>query len=297
MIISASRRTDIPAFYSDWFMQRIREGHFLRVNPFNRRQTRQISLAPDDVEAIVFWSKHPRPLFAHLRELDLRGHRYYFQVTLNPYDRAFEPNLPPLAERVATMRSLAEQIGPQRVVWRYDPIILSSVTPAAWHLEKAAQLAQLLHGASRRLVISFCDFYGKGHGRFRRVLQGSGISIEDITAPEHREALEVVARGFRQIADHHQLAIFTCCEEVDLAGFGIERGACIDGQLIRTLFKKEVTAGKDRNQRSACGCAVSADMGFYNSCPFRCAYCYANSRSGTFPYPFPPPLHQQDNHA
>ncbi len=296
MIISASRRTDIPAFYSDWFMERIREGHFLRVNPFNRSQTKQISLAPDDVEAIVFWSKHPRPLLAHLRELDQRGHRYYFQVTLNPYDTAFEPNLPALAERIATMRSLAEQIGPERLVWRYDPVILSNVTPAAWHLEKAAELAQLLDGASGRLVFSFCDFYGKGPGRFRRALQGSGIAVEDITAPEQREALEMVAKGFKEIADRQRMAIFSCCEEVDLAGFGIEHGACIDARLIRTLFKRSGTAARDRNQRSVCGCAASADMGFYNSCPFRCAYCYANLGSVSAHCPLPPPLHQQDHH-
>jgi DNA repair photolyase len=280
MIISASRRTDIPAFYAEWFMKRVREGYFHRVNPFNSNQVSGFSLKPEDVDAVCFWTKNPRPLMKHLDELDGIGLKYYFQFTLNPYDRTFEPNVPSIEERIVTFQELAGRIGPERVVWRYDPVILSSATPVTWHLEQAEQIAGQLKGATRRLVFSFYDFYGKGQGRLNRALQGTGITLENVTAPEHRDALEQVARGFKQIADQHGLQIFSCSEDVDLASIGIQHGACIDGALIGRLFGVDATSKNDGNQRKICGCVESADMGIYNTCHFRCAYCYANFNEG-----------------
>jgi DNA repair photolyase len=280
MIISASRRTDIPAFYADWFMKRVREGYFYRVNPFNSRQVSGFSLKPEDVDAICFWTKNPRPLMKYLDELDGRGLNYYFQFTLNTYDRIFEPKVPPLQERIETMIELAGRIGPEQVVWRFDPIILSSVTPVAWHLEQAEQIASRLKNAARRLVFSFYDFYGKGQGRLNKALQGTGITLEDITSFEQKDALFQVARGFKDIADRHGLQIFSCSEDIDLTAIGIQHGACIDGKLISELFGVNATSGKDKNQRASCGCVESADMGIYNTCHFRCAYCYANFNEG-----------------
>lgn len=281
MIISASRRTDIPAFYADWFMSRVREGYFHRVNPFNSNQVSGFSLKPEDVDAICFWTKNPRPLMKHLDELDNRGLNYYFQFTLNPYDKTFEPNVSLLQERISTMIELAGRIGPERVVWRYDPVILSSVTSVAWHLEQAEQIASQLKGATRRLVFSFYDFYGKGQGRLNKALQGTGIKLEDITAPEHKAALEQIARGFKEIADRYGFQIFSCSEDIDLNSIGIQHGACIDGALISELFGSTSVNAKDKNQRESCGCVESADMGMYNTCHFRCAYCYANFNEGT----------------
>ncbi len=280
MIISASRRTDIPAFYADWFMTRIREGYFHRVNPYNINQVSGFSLKPEDVDAICFWTKNPRPLMKYLAELDERGLKYYFQFTLNPYDKTFEPNVPSLQERISTIIELAEHIGSERVVWRYDPVILSSITPVAWHLEQADQIASQLKGATRRLVFSFYDFYGKGQGRLNKALQGTGIKLEDITAAGHKDALEQIAKGFKEIANRHCLQIFSCSEDVDLDSIGIQHGACIDGALISDLFGSIAADAKDKNQRQSCGCVESADMGIYNTCHFRCAYCYANFNEG-----------------
>lgn len=280
MIISASRRTDIPACYADWFMMRVREGYFYRVNPFNSRQVSSFSLKPEDVGAVCFWTKNPRPLMRHLDELDERGLNYYFQFTLNPYDSTFEPNVPPLQERIDTMVELAGRIGRERVVWRYDPVILTSATPVPWHLEQAERIAGKVSAATRRLVFSYYDFYGRGEGRLNRALAGRGIALENITAPEHAELLEQAARGFKEVADRHTLQIFSCCERVDLAAVGIRHGACIDGSLVRELFGVSAPAKKDKNQRDACNCVESVDMGFYNSCRFRCAYCYANFNAG-----------------
>jgi DNA repair photolyase len=280
MIISASRRTDIPAFYADWFMNRVREGYFHRVNPFNSKQVSGFSLKPEDVDAICFWTKNPKPLIKHLDELDERGINYYFQFTLNPYDKTFEPKVPTSDERIATIKELAGRIGAERVVWRYDPVILSSITPVTWHLEQMERIARQLKGSTRRLVFSFYDFYGKGQGRLNKALTGTGIELEDITASEHQSALELVATGFKDIARRHRLQISSCSEEVDLTPIGIPHGACIDGNLIKELFGVRTTASKDKNQRESCGCVESADMGIYNTCQFGCGYCYANFNEG-----------------
>ena len=280
MIISASRRTDIPAFYADWFMNRVRDRFFHRVNPFNSNQVSGFSLNPEDVDAICFWTKNPRPMMKHLEELDQRGLNYYFQYTLNPYNTTFEPHVPSLQERIVTFKELAGHVGSERVVWRYDPVILSSATPVSWHLKKAELIASQLKDSTRRLVFSFYDFYGKGQGRLNRALQDTDIKLDDITAPEHKDSLEQIARGFKEIADRHGLQIFSCSEEVDLDSIGIQHGACIDGALISELFGTTAVSAKDKNQRESCGCVESVDMGMYNSCHFRCAYCYANFNEG-----------------
>lgn len=275
MIISASRRTDIPAFHTDWFMRRIREEYFYRVNPFNSRQVTAFSLKPEHVDAFVFWTKDPGPLMVHLDELDKRGYLYFFQFTLNPYDKELEPNVPAFDKRIATFIKLAEQIGPERMIWRYDPVILSSITPVAWHLEQAQLIASRLKCATGRMIFSFYDFYGRGNGRLDAWLNRCGVLLEDITAAENKGELWKLAMGFADIAVSCDLEIFSCCEEVDLSALGIEHGSCIDGEMIEKLSGRPA-AVKDRNQRKGCGCVESADMGMYNTCNFRCRYCYAN---------------------
>lgn len=274
-IISASRRSDIPAFHADWFMTRIREGYCERVNPYNRRQVSRISLAPAHVDTIVFWSKNPRPLLPHLAELDSRGYPYYFQYTLNPYGEEFEPGLPPLRERIDTFRELAERTCPARVIWRYDPVILSSATPVAWHLEAVAELAAALRGRAERLVISFLDFYGKAAKRLERLRRETGIVCADITLPGMEAQLERLAAGIQSIGAAHGLSVFSCAEEVALERFGIAHGSCIDGDLIRELRGGDGRFRRDRSQRPACRCVQSVDMGVYDSCAYGCLYCYA----------------------
>lgn len=275
-IISASRRTDIPAFFAEWFMTRVRECYFYRINPFNTNQVSGFSLAPEDVDAIVFWTKNPGPLLPHLRELDERGLHYYFQFTLNPYGELFESHVPPLTHRLATFRELSERLGPHRVIWRYDPIILSDQTPVAWHLEQVAALAEALNGATGRLVISFLDFYGKVNRRLAGLERSQGLKLYDIAADRHRDELWTLATGFHRIAAGHGMSVFTCSEEADMAEIGIRKGSCINGDLIRELFGEGREYRKDKHQRGACGCVASVDMGIYNTCRFQCAYCYAN---------------------
>lgn len=274
-IISASRRSDIPAFHADWFMERIREGSFLRINPFNPRQTKEVRLDPGEVDAIVFWSKNPCPLLPHLGELDSRGYCYYFQFTLNRYGPEFEPGLPPLRERIGTFRQLAERVGSKRVVWRYDPVILSSATPVDWHLESVEELAMTLGGATERLVISFLDFYGKAGRRLEALRRSRGIACSDVTLPGLEQELERLAAGIGRIGAAHGLKVLSCAEDADLERFGIVHGSCIDGELIRELRGGEGRFRRDRSQRPACRCAGSVDMGTYDSCGYGCLYCYA----------------------
>ncbi|SES94765.1 DUF1848 domain-containing protein [Paenibacillus sp. NFR01] len=275
MLISASRRTDIPAFFGEWFMGRIRDGYFDRINPFNSHQVKRISLLPDDVDAIVFWTKNPKPFLKHLDELDSRGYRYYFQFTLNDYPPEFEPNLPNISARIDTFKKLSERIGPEKVIWRYDPIIVSSVTPVRYHIETITAMTAELSGYSSRMMISFLDFYGKIQGRLKELETKHQISFTDIAAPEHAGQLEQLLEPLVQVAHMNGFEVLSCAEKLDLEPYDIGHGACIDGQLLNELFLLEKGYGKDKHQRPECLCTEAADMGVYNTCKFICTYCYA----------------------
>ncbi|ABK97981.1 DUF1848 domain-containing protein [Pelobacter propionicus] len=276
-IISASRRSDIPAFFAHWFMERVRQGFFHRVNPFNAHQVKAISLRPEDVDAIVFWTKNPKPLFPFLAELDDRGLNYYVQFTLNPYERSFEPNLPSLSERIHTFRTLSEMIGPRRLVWRYDPLILSSRTPLEYHREMFDRMATELRGASLRVMFSFLDFYGKARGRLRGIQREQGVVIQDVRGEGFAAERWRLLADMRASAEDNGMELCSCAEAEELERIGIRHGHCIDGGLVRELFGNRGNFSKDKYQRKECGCVESVDMGAYNSCPFQCVYCYANA--------------------
>lgn len=275
MLISASRRTDIPAFFGDWFMRRVEAGFFVAVNPFNPNQAATHSLAPDAVDAIAFWTKDPAPFMVHLDALDARGYRYYFMVTLNDYPPAFEPGVPPLARRIETFRRLSDRIGPQRVIWRYDPIIISSATPIEYHLERLAHLTTALAGRTERMIISFLDFYSKVRPRLRRLSAREGVAFADIASPEQREQLIALAGDINRLARGAGMRVQTCCESVDLSAAGIRHGACIDAEHIENTLGAPRRVRPAANQRHGCLCAHSVDVGAYNTCRFQCVYCYA----------------------
>lgn len=275
MIISASRRTDLPAFYARWFINRVRAGYCLVPNPFNPRQISRISLAPEDVDVIVFWTRHARPLFPYLQELDERGYRYYFQYTLMDNPRALDTRTPSLEVALDTFRELARRIGPQRVIWRYDPIVLSTITPPEFHAQAYARIVQALRGYTRRSVVSLMDPYRKSERRLR-ALAGQGIKLVAAEALPQRE-FDHLMHSLVDSARNNDLQITSCAEEIDLRGYGIQPGKCVDDDYIRQVFGIEVTHSKDPTQRAACGCVVSRDIGAYDTCPFECQYCYATS--------------------
>ncbi len=273
MIISASRRTDIPAFFSSWFINRVRCGYCTTFNPFNRKQVSYVSLRPEDVEVIVFWTKNPRPLLPSLRELDELGLRYYFQYTLNGYPQVLETNLPTPGHCVDTFCELSDTIGPQKVIWRYDPILLSNLTDVSYHQERFASLAEGLRRKTKRVVISVVDNYRKAAYNFRRLAE-QGVQVQDEV--EERQ-LQQLMRFIVRTAEENGLTVFSCAETLDLEQYGVRRGKCIDDAFIKDVFDTDVTHNKDRNQRAECGCVVSKDIGAYDTCLHGCSYCYAGT--------------------
>lgn len=278
VLLSASRATDIPAFYADWFMNRIRAGFFKWTNPFRPTQVQTVSVAK--VRAIVFWSKHPAGLFPQLDELDRWGFHYYFQYTLNDYEaEGFEPRLPKLAERIGLFQRLAERVGPERVVWRMDPLLRTDRVGVPELLEKAERLAAKLAGHTRKMVFSFADI--EGYPSVKRNLAREGIAAREFARPE----MEDFARGLAAMNRAHGLELATCAEAIDLSAFGVAHNRCVDGELMARLWPDDAAlleflgsraARKDKGQRPACGCIASKDIGRYRTCPPACVYCYAN---------------------
>jgi hypothetical protein len=275
LIISVSRRTDIPAFYTPWFVARIRAGDCAVPNPFNRDQISRVSLRPADVDAIVFWTRNPRPLFPFLRELDARGYHYYFQFTLLDYPRALETRAPPADEAVRAFQELARWIGADRVIWRYDPILLTEQTNFPYHLEAYTRLAQALKGHTTRSVVSIADDYAAARKRLQ-ALEEQGVSLLDTQIFQSAEFGEFM-RALARTAAQNGMEIVSCAEPLDLKPYGIKPGKCVDDDYIAKTFGIDVTHTKDPSQRTACGCVVSKDIGMYDSCLFGCQYCYATS--------------------
>ena len=282
MIISASRRTDIPAFYAQWFINRIRAGFCEVPNPFNRQQVTRISLLPQDVDAIVFWTRNPRPLFPYLDELDASGYRYYFQYTLLGYPPEIDANGPASPASLVTFKELAQRVGPRRVIWRYDPVVLSQITPPAYHRLAFAHLADSLAGLTGRSVISLMDDYPKIRGRLQEMAL-SGAQLLPLSNDE--TGLDGKLPGWlghllsdlAGIAHSRQMEMVSCAEQPDLQPYGILPGKCVDDRHIESIFGIEVSHTKDPGQRSACDCVISKDIGMYDSCLFGCRYCYATT--------------------
>jgi DNA repair photolyase len=264
MIISCSRRTDIPAFYSDWFFNRIHEGYVLIRNPMNRHQLRRLALDPAVIDCIVFWTKNPAPLLDRLHLL--KDYNYYFQFTLTPYGKDIEPNLPPKTQIIDTFLKLSDKIGKKKIIWRYDPILLSQSMNIEYHLEHFENLAKRLSEHTGKCIISFMDSY--------RHLQ-SKIAGFFIRPPNEIE-IRALAEKIAQIASANNIKVETCAEKADLADFGIQHGKCIDDLLISELTGMNLKIEKDKNQRELCGCVESIDIGEYNTCSHLCSYCYAN---------------------
>jgi Domain of unknown function (DUF1848). len=263
MIISASRRSDIPAFYLDWFLGRLREGYVLSRNPMNPRQVSRINLEADAVDCIVFWSKNPAPLLERLEAF--APIPYYVQFTINPYGPELEGNLPDKETLVGTFRRLADALGPERVVWRYSPVIIHEKYGEAFHLDFFARLAEKLRGFTMKCNLGFLDIYAKIKKNMARL----GI----VDTPE--EVKTRMAAEMSRIAAGEGMAL-GACGNIDLDAANIPPARCIDAALIERLIGRPLRAKKDPGQRNDCYCTLSADVGSYNTCPHECRYCYAN---------------------
>lgn len=264
MILSVSRRTDIPAFYSDWFFNRIKAGFVDVRNPMNIHRISRIDISPEVVDCIVFWTKNPKVMIPRLEELS--DYKYYFQFTVNPYDRHIEEEVPLKRNIFDTFHELSDMIGVNRVVWRYDPILMTKKIDMDYHIKYFEEIAKRLSGYSNKCVISFVDLYKKVSTNI------SGLGIRE---PNEQESVRMV-ETILPIARSFGFTIQTCSEKIDLLEYGIERGACIDSALISEIIGCPLNVRKDKNQRKECGCVESIDIGEYNTCCHHCVYCYAN---------------------
>ena len=260
MIISASRRTDIPALYSEWFLRRLEAGFVMMPNPRNSKRLGRIELSPNLVDCIVFWTKNPAPMLDKVRQIEMMGYSFYFQFTLTPYNQAIEAHLPPKSKLMNTFAELAGRIGAERVVWRYDPIMTDAGHTIHWHFEQFDQFCEKLYPFTRRCIFSFIDPY-KSLGN-----SSHAVAYEEMTA---------IASGFSEISARYGLKLFTCAEEINLDEDGIGHASCIDRDLIEQIIGYRITAKKDNSQRPACRCVESVDIGAYDTCVNGCVYCYA----------------------
>jgi DNA repair photolyase len=265
MILSVSRRTDIPAFYSQWFYNRLKEGCVYVRNPMNRSAISKIKLNPEVIDCIVFWTKNPSNFF--MDHLDaISPIPYYVHFTITPYDDTIEPHVAPKNEVIHNFMRLSEKIGRERVIWRYDPILLSDTYSIQYHTASFEALAKQLSPYTDKCIVSFVDFYKKCVPRLKK------ISVRQPTLAEVIELYSLL----KQIADAYDLVIESCAESRDVSATGIKNGKCIDDVLIEKITGMKVNAKKDRNQRGFCHCIESIDIGEYNTCKHNCLYCYAN---------------------
>lgn len=308
VIISASRSTDIPAFFARWFINRLAKGYCVWYNPFNQ-QPMYISF--ENTKAVVFWTKNPEPLIKYLPELDARGIHYYFQYTLNDYEaEGFEPNVASLNQRIETFKKLSDLIGKEKVIWRFDPLILSDQLTPRKLLQKIFHIGNRLKGYTDKLVFSFVDVKAYRKVQNNMVKETSLYDKDNVTSAEPDGALrEELVLGLSKLRDHWknegwEIELATCGEEVNLEKYNISHNRCIDGELMERIFpddqelvyylrtgklpEPDLFGGipeippktknlKDKGQRKACGCMISKDIGMYNTCRHFCVYCYANT--------------------
>ena len=286
VIVSASRETDLPRFYSDWFLLRLKKGWCGWKNPFNGKLYK---VSFSKTRMIVFWSKNPRPMLEKLDEIESLGFcNYYFQFTLNDYDaEKIEPNVPPVVDRIETFIALSKRVGKERVIWRFDPLMLTARISIDELLGRIHNIGQQLKGYAEKLVFSFIDIAG-----YRKVQRSlAELGVREFTAEEQIR----FARGLAELNKELGLELATCGELADLSAYCIKHNKCVDDDLMMRLFHNDAElmdfigaeydmfngwqikkAKKDKGQRKACGCIVSKDIGAYNTCPHLCRYCYAN---------------------
>ena len=273
-IISVSRRTDIPAWYGDWLMRRIRESFAGVVAPYGGKRY-LVSLVPQDVDCFAFWSKDFTPFVPHLDMLDRLGYRFYFNYTLTAMPAVFESHVDKEAA-LKTLKYLSERYSPRHINWRFDPIILSSITGADFYLDAFERLAAPLAGRVERCYFSFVTEYEKVKRNLLQLLTDKGINIFQ---PHLEEKITLTDR-LAAIAERYGIRMYTCCGDC-LLGDRIHKAHCIDGGIIEQLFFPHGFEYKEKPTRKECGCTESIDIGTYDTCPHGCVYCYANANKAT----------------
>lgn len=263
MIINAGGRTDIPAFYSEWFYRRIEEGFVLVRNPYYPQQVTRYSLAPNASDILSFCTKNPAPMLPRLHEL--RKYRQFWYVTITPYGPEIEPGVPPFEEVISSFRALSEEVGERAVGWRYDPIFLSETYSVDFHLNAFAQMARLLQGATHRVVISFIDLYEKTKKNFP---EASSVSTGDQL---------LLGKEMIAIAKGYGMTIYPCLEGEQLKPYGAITSGCMTRSVLEDAIGETLRIpAAVHGPREGCECILGNDIGAYNTCSHFCRYCYAN---------------------
>ncbi len=272
MIISFSRRTDGPAYYSNWFFDKLEKGFVEVPNPFNPKQISRVSLLPEAVDCFVFWTRNPRPLTKRLNELERKGYRrYYFLVTANAYPRLYEPRVPSREEAAEAIAELSRKIGRERVVWRYDPIFVDQNLTFDFHKKNFRSLAEKIIPNVSKVIVSILSPY-------KKTVRGLNGVVSRLVAElwDKEETVELLTY-MKKIAESDGLPLEICSPAKSFENFGIRNASCVDIELINKNFGLNLKFKKDRNQRPSCGCSQSKDIGFYDSCRAGCVYCYATN--------------------
>ncbi|MEW6578934.1 MAG: DUF1848 domain-containing protein [Chloroflexota bacterium] len=268
MIISASYKTDIPTFYGGWFMNRLQAGYCRMVNPYNKRVYR-VALDRDSVDGFFFWTKNIEPFMKYLPQIKAAGYPFIVQYTINGYPRVLEQRVVDTSRSVQTFRKTVEEFGTRVAIWRYDTIVISSETPAEFHLSNFRRLAEALQGATDEVVISFAHLYKKTHRNMNWAAQRFGFSWRDPPADEKRQ----LATQLAEIA--HKFGIqLALCSQPEYVVPGTKEARCVDVVRLAEVAGKAIVA-KPRGNRKECGCFCARDIGEYDTCPHGCVYCYA----------------------
>lgn len=267
MILQTGMRTDIPAFYTPWLLNRLRAGFVCVRNPYDPRQVTQYRLAPDVVDLLGFCTKDPAPMLPYLDAL--RPYGQYWFVTITPYGREIEPHVPDKRQVIASFRQLSAAVGVDSVGWRYDPILISEDYPVERHIAAFEWMAQELCGATRTCVISFLDLYEKVRRNFP---EARAVSQPDRTR---------LGKAFVQIGRRYGLTIRACGEGDELAPYGVDCAGCMTVQTYETALHARLNVPRRKPLRAECACFLSSDIGAYNTCGHLCRYCYANCDAAT----------------
>jgi len=262
MIINTGARTDIPAFFSMWFLNRIKAGFVYVRNPYYKEQVLKYSLTPNVVDCLIFCTKNPRPILPRIHELDTFA-SYWF-VTITPYGLDVEPNVPPVEQVISDFKLLSQTVGRHRVCWRYDPIFIDESYTLERHIMEFRKIAKGLAGYTDECVISFIDLYEKTKRNFP--------GIREVTSKEKN----LIARSFAHISQQNGIDIKTCAEESDLQQYGIQASGCLSQVVIEKAIGLKLKYQRRKSNRANCGCIPSRDIGAYNTCLHGCRYCYAN---------------------
>ena len=267
MIINTGCRTDIPAFYSKWLINRIREGYVLVRNPYNPNQVTRYNLSPDVVDCLAFCTKNPEPMLKYLDEID--KYKQYWFVTITPYGKDIEPNVPNKEKVIESFKKLSKHIGVNSIGWRYDPIFIGNNFDVNKHIYYFEKIAKELKNYTHNCTISFLDLYEK----VKR-------NAPEIKPPNHEEQIQI-AKVFSKIGKENNMVIHSCCEKTYLSQYGLKCNGCMSKEIVEKAIGCNLNPPNSRkNLRESCNCLMGNDIGAYNTCGHLCKYCYANANKG-----------------